>query len=345
MVPALSAAAPAAKPVRRLGFVYVPNGVIMQNWTPAATGQGLRAHADSEAARAVSRSGAGAERPVATTTLRRQSRAFPAPSWLTGVGAEEVASPTSTAASRSIRSRREQLGQETQLASLELGARAARFRRRVRRRLQLRLHEHDRRGATPTTPLPMETDPRVVFERLFGDGDTTERRERGPSQLEQDRSILDSVTRDAASLQKALGPGDRRKLDAVSRRDPRRRAAHPEGRGAERRGRCCPRSSGRPGVPERFDEHAKLMFDLQVLAYQTDLTRVITFMMGRRSATAPIRRSACPSRTTPPRTIRTTRRRSRRSRRSTRSTCRCSRITSTSCDRRPTATARCSITR
>ena len=131
-----------------------------------------------------------------------------------------------------------------------------------------------------TTPLPMENDPRVVFERLFGEGGTTDARVRA-ARLRADRSILDSVLDKTIGLQQRLGTQDRSKLsdylEAI--RDVERRIQLAEDQSAKNV--AVPVVSQPAGVPASYDEHAKLMFDLQVLAYQSDLTRVITFMMGR----------------------------------------------------------------
>jgi hypothetical protein len=131
---------------------------------------------------------------------------------------------------------------------------------------------------TPTTPMPMENRPRVLFERLFGDAESTEPAAR-LRRVQQDRSILDSVTKKANALKGDLGATDRLKvneyLDAV--RDVERRIQLVE----TQVDRKLPKLVRPAGVPETFTEHARMMFDLQVLAYQTDLTRVITFMVGR----------------------------------------------------------------
>src|SRR5204862_485012 len=128
------------------------------------------------------------------------------------------------------------------------------------------------------TPLPTERNPRVVFERLFGDsGSTTPQARR--ARIAQDRSVLDSVIAEAQSLSGSIGAGDRVKLveylDAI--RDVERRIARAE----EQSARELPVVDHPAGVPDSFDEHVTLMCDLQVLAYQADLTRVITFMLGR----------------------------------------------------------------
>ena len=124
----------------------------------------------------------------------------------------------------------------------------------------------------------MENDPRVVFERLFGDSHSTDPAVRR-ARLAEDRSILDSVTEKVAELARGIGPDDRRKvdqyLDAV--RDVERRIQRAE----EQSTRDLPLLQQPAGVPSTFEAHMRLMFDLQLLAYQTDLTRVVSFMVGR----------------------------------------------------------------
>jgi hypothetical protein len=126
--------------------------------------------------------------------------------------------------------------------------------------------------------LPMENNPRTVFEQLFGDSGTTDPRTRG-ARRKRDKSILDSVSHSVASLEREVGPRDRVKireyLEAV--RDIERRIQNAEAQ----RARELPVVEQPAGIPSTFEEHAGLMFDLQRLAYQCDLTRVITFMLGR----------------------------------------------------------------
>jgi hypothetical protein len=122
--------------------------------------------------------------------------------------------------------------------------------------------------------MPMEYQPRAVFERLFGDSDSTNRAEL-LARIQRDRSILDAVTRDVTRLTTGLGANDRAKLtewlDAI--RDTERRIQVAE----EQSSRELPSLERPVGIPATYKEHAKLMFDLQVLAFQADLTRVITF--------------------------------------------------------------------
>jgi hypothetical protein len=130
---------------------------------------------------------------------------------------------------------------------------------------------------SPTTPLPTENNPRVVFERLFGDGGTSAQR---LAQARKNRSILDSVTAELGRLLNSLGPDDRSLVDdyVESVREVERRIQRVEQHGATS---VLPTLDRPVGIPERFDEHVTLMYDLQWLAFQADITRVTTFMLGR----------------------------------------------------------------
>jgi hypothetical protein len=169
-----------------------------------------------------------------------------------------------------------ELGQHTQLASLELG-----------------LHNTDIVGScekgwscayrmtlcwrSPTTPLPIEYRPRAVFERLFGDSSSTDPASR-LARIEKERSILDSVTEAASRLMNKVGPEDKARVGEYleGMRDVERRIQVAEQQSA----REIPSVERPAGVPPEFADHLKLMFDLQVLAFQTDMTRMITFMTG-----------------------------------------------------------------
>jgi len=131
----------------------------------------------------------------------------------------------------------------------------------------------------PTTPNPMEVNPRAVFERLFGDGGTTDPQTR-LKLMKEDRSLLDFVRGDVARLQPELGPRDKNKLEEYldGIRDIERRIQKAEQQSATMKLPMLERPSG---VPDEFEEHSKLMSDLMVIAFQTDMTRVISFMMAR----------------------------------------------------------------
>jgi hypothetical protein len=130
---------------------------------------------------------------------------------------------------------------------------------------------------TPTTPMPVEYRPRAVFERLFGDSDSTDPAVRR-ARMQKDRSILDSVAEAAARLMRTVGPSDRARLGEYleGMRDVERRIQRAE----EQSSRELPTVDRPAGIPASFEEHVALMLDLQVLAFQNDLTRVITFMLG-----------------------------------------------------------------
>ena len=170
----------------------------------------------------------------------------------------------------------DELRQHTPLASLEIGLEGANFAGSCSGDLSCSF-SYTVSWRSASTPLPMEHNPRAVFERLFGDTESTDPAVRRARMREQ-RSILDAVSEDVARLSRRLGPSDRVKvgayLDAV--RDVERRI--------ELAGRQddedAPTATRPLGVPASFAEHAALMYDLQLLAYQSDRTRVITFMIG-----------------------------------------------------------------
>ncbi len=276
MIPALSSAhAQVAERTRRLGVVYVPNGMAMKAWTPAGEGNNfeitriLQPMADYRDRMLVisglngPQSNAGVHASASTRFL---------------TGAIPARTESDLQASVSIDQLvAQRYGNETQLGSLELA-----------------LDQNDVFGScdigfscqyTSTiswrdqfTPLPMETNPRLVFERLFGDIGTTDPTVR-LQRIKKDQSLLDSISERVSELNRSVGAGDRAKLDQYldSVRDVERRIQMAEAQS----NRELPELTQPSGIPGTYEEHAKLMFDLQVLAYQTDLTRVITFMLGR----------------------------------------------------------------
>ena len=284
MVPAFAAVRnSAAKPTPRLFTGYVPNGVIMDRWTPAdgetltdlpATLQPLTPFQDK----------------LLVVSGLADAPAFPLPgegtgdhvraaaTFLTGVHPKKTDGPDIRAGTSMDQIAARVLGQETVLNSLELaidpneliGACEAGWSCAYANTLSWR---------NPTNPLPMENQPRAVFERLFGDTDDTTPEAR-LARIREDRSILDSLVHEVADFQRVLGPGDRTKvtqyLDAI--RDIERRIQFAEAQ-SHRELPELARPSG--GIPDTFEEHARMMIDLQVLAFQADLTRVITFMMSR----------------------------------------------------------------
>jgi len=276
MVPALSSAsAQTAQPAKRMGVVYVPNGMAMKSWTPYTEGSGF------EITRILRPMKAYQDRMLVLTGLNGSSsnagvHASASTRFLTGTIPARSESDLQAAVSVDQLVARE-LGKQTQLGSLELA-----------------LDQSDVFGScdigfscqyTSTiawrdahTPLPMETNPRVVFERLFGDTGTTDPAVR-LKRIRKDQSLLDSVSDRVSELNRKVDVSDRAKLDQYldAVRDVERRIQLAEAQSD----RELPLLEQPAGVPQTYEEHAKLMFDMQVLAYQTDLTRVITFMMGR----------------------------------------------------------------
>jgi hypothetical protein len=283
MVPAFaSPRLSAAASRRRLSIVYVPNGIVMDKWTPAAEGAGF------ELTPTLAPLAGFRDRLLVLTGLT-QATAFPLPGegagdharaaacFLTGVHPKKTEGADIQAGISMDQIAAGQLGKDTQLASLELGCDPNYFLGACDAGYSC-AYGNTLSWRTPTTPLPVEIEPRAVFERLFGDTASTDAGAR-MARMQEDRSILDSLTKDVARLTADLGPTDAGKLtqylDAI--RDIERRIQKAEQQGT----RELP-ILGRPsGIPDTYADHVKLMFDLQLLAYQADLTRITTFMMSR----------------------------------------------------------------
>jgi hypothetical protein len=281
MVPALTALQrTAAAPVRRFGVFYVPNGMSMPYWWPKAEGpltelpptlQSLAALKD----RVLLCGGLADE--AANLVKGGGDHARSAGTFLTCVPFKITSGADVYAAVSMDQIAAAELSKETQLASLELG---------IESNAMLGACDGGASCAytntiawrTPTTPLPIENDPRAVFERLFGTTGSTDPKAR-LARIKRDRSILDFVGDEVGSLERVIGPQDKIKieeyLEAV--RDVERRIQMAEAQNS----RELPVVEQPVGVPTDYMEHAKLMMDLLALAYQTDLTRISTFMLAR----------------------------------------------------------------
>jgi hypothetical protein len=283
MVPALTALSQtAAAPVRlrRFGVFYVPNGMSMGYWFPKAEGplQVLPPTLRSLAALKdrVLLLGGLADKP-ADLMKGGGDHARSAGTFLTAVPFKLTSGADVFAAVSMDQIAARELAKETQLASLELG---------IESNAMLGTCDGGSSCAytntiawrTPTTPLPVERDPRAVFERLFGTSGSTDQAAR-MARIERDRTILDAVAPELNRLQRILGPGDRIKvseyLDSV--RDVERRIQTAKDQGS----RELPLVDEPAGIPDDYATHAKLQMDLLALAYQTDLTRVSTFMLAK----------------------------------------------------------------
>ncbi len=281
MVPALTALSrTAAAPVRRFGVFYVPNGMSMPFWTPEREGpldalpptlrslNDLREHVllcgglDDEAANLV-KGGGDHSRSAGT--------------FLTCVPYKLTAGADVYAAVSVDQMAARELGRQTQLTSLELGIESNAMLGSCDGGASC-AYTNTVAWRTPTTPLPIENNPRAVFERLFGSSGTTDPEAR-LARMRRDRSLLDAVNSELRHLGQSLGPGDQVKLDEYlsAVRDAERRIQL-----AERQGETDLPVVDRPiGTPGDYAEHARLLMDLLALAYQTDLTRISTFMLAR----------------------------------------------------------------
>ena len=276
MVPAFTALRDtAANPVRRLGIVYVPNGMMMDHWTPTTEGSGFDFPTILEPLEPFrdqiqvlsGMHGVDAEGPHARASTR----------FLTGVASQRDDGSNLRAGISMDQIAGRVLGRETQLATLELAIDGRDFAGSCDEGFSC-AYTNTISWANETTPLPMENNPRAVFERLFGDSGSTDPAVRR-ARLEKDASLLDSVTERARALSRQLGPTDQGKLNQYLEavRDIERRIQMAEAQSD----RELPVIDQPAGIPSTFGEHTRLMFDLLALAYETDLTRVATFMMGR----------------------------------------------------------------
>jgi hypothetical protein len=287
MVPAgVATAQTAANPVRRLGFVYMPNGVArnftgINYWTPVGEGAAF------ELSPILSPLAGFKDRLVVVSGLaQHQADAFDdgangdhtrgTSSWLTGVHPKRTEGADVRNGISADQIAASSIGKDTALPSLELAIDLNFLAGQCENSYSC-AYMNTLAWRSPSSSLPTENNPRIVFERLFGDGGTPAQRQ---AQARENRSILDSVVADFARLQQTLGPSDRSRvtdyLDAV--REVERRIQRVERGGAAGE---LPDLNRPPGIPERFDDHVKLMYELQWLAFRADLTRVVTFMLGR----------------------------------------------------------------
>jgi Protein of unknown function (DUF1552) len=283
MVPAQTALAQtAARPQVRLGLCFIPHGAVMNAWTPAEEGplklssilSPLEAHKDKVVVLSnLAHQMAGPQGPGDNGGDHTRCPAV----FLNGVHPKRTDGADIQAGVTIDQMAAQKIGQDTLLPSLELavedysglvGSCDVGFSCTYMNTISWR---------TPTNPLPMEINPRVVFDRMFGDGATTEERLR---RIDTQRSILDAVTAQVRRLQGDLGPGDRNRvveyLDTVREIERRIQISEHQAANADLDVPATP-----TGIPDDHEEHTKLMFDLMALAFQADITRISTFMMAR----------------------------------------------------------------
>jgi len=270
----LHAQAAAPKRIHRFQTFYVPNGMAMPFWTPEKEGR------DFDLTPILEPLAPYREQMLVLSGIYAnwvQIHAGASGSFLTGVsrgGRNEVEIIADVSMDQLLA---REFGKETQLASLELSMDAPANAGACSSNLSC-VYTHTLSWRGPTQPLPMEYNPRAVFERLFGDTGSTDPQAR-EARLRQHKSILDSVGDKLGMLRRDIGPDDRAKVDEFTEavRDVERRIQRAE----EQSNLELPIFDQPQGAPAVFEDHLELMLDLQLLALQTDLTRVITFMIGK----------------------------------------------------------------
>jgi hypothetical protein len=285
MVPALAAPADTAavKSPTRLGICYTGNGMWpMDRWTPKTEGAGFELTPTLKALapyrdQLLVLSGLAQKEALAAPGEGPQDHSRATSTYLTGIHPKPTGGKDYRAGVTMDQIAAKELGKDTQMASLEVSLCPT----EVTGLCEVSwtcVYLSTLAWRTPTTPLPMESSPRALFERLFGDNDSTDRAVR-LARIQEQRSILDWVIEDASSFIKELGGSDRVKLteylDTI--RDVERRIQIAENQS----NREVPKLDRPSDVPVSYEDYAKLMIDLQVLAFKTDLTRVTTFMMTR----------------------------------------------------------------
>jgi hypothetical protein len=281
MVPAMTAlAATPAQPVRRLGFVYIPMGAHMPQWTPPGEGHTLQELSPI----------LGSLRPftdqLTVVSNLELKNAYPGThatsncAFLSAAKAKWTESTDYCLGTTVDQVAAQHIGGETRLPSLELAMDLLTTVGQCDNGYAC-VYQNNLSWSSPTTPLQAEAHPRIAFERLFGDGGSSVDRQ---AELRKKASLLDWVNEDISRLQNKLGASDRNKvsqyLDTV--REVERRIQKAESETADSH---MPDLDRPLGVPTAYADHARLMFDLQVLALQGDVTRVITFQLARETST------------------------------------------------------------
>ena len=278
MVPALTAQSrTAADPGLRLGFIYHPHGAIMDRYTPETVGRGFEfkeilkpLEPFRDQLTIVSGLGHAAADTSAVHSLSPTT-------WLSGVRPKPTQGVDAYAGVTADQIAAARIGQDTMLPSMELATEDHSGLIGACDRDYGCIYMNTLSWRTPTTPMPMEINPRKVFERMFGQGGSPEERQ---TRRAEDRSILDAVAAQAGSLQRRLGNDDNRRLDEYidNVREIERRLQRAE---ARLDSQVLDLPEAPPGIPFVYEDHVDIMFDLLALACQADVTRVFTFMMAR----------------------------------------------------------------
>jgi hypothetical protein len=297
MFPPLTALAQSAvkKAPVRLGYVYTPNGIIgcsdksprLFMWTPKTAGANFEFSPTMKALEPY-RDNLVVMSGLAQVTGRALGdgpgdHARATATWLTGVHPYKTGGADFRLGVSADQIAAKELGKHTQLASLELGLEQPPLAGNCDSGYTCAYMSMSWRGET--SPLPAEINPRGVFERLFGDGESTSAADRS-ARLESQKSVLDYVAGSLTRLQGTLGAGDKRKLDEYLEavRDIERRIARAEEQNLTMQ---LPHMERPSAIPDHYEEYCKLMMDLQLIAWQTDMTRVASFTMGRDGSNRP----------------------------------------------------------
>jgi hypothetical protein len=270
----------AAPSVHRFQTFYVPNGMAMEYWSPSVVGRAFELTPILEPLAPFR------DQMLVLSGVQAnwvQIHAGASGSFLTGIprGGRTETEIFADVSMDQILAR--EFGRETQVASLELSMDAPANAGACSSNLSC-VYTHTLSWRGPTQPLPTEYNPRAVFERLFGDAGSTERRAR-EERLSQQKSILDSVNDKLRQLGREIGAQDRTKVEQYTEaiRDLERRIERAE----SQMDMELPEFPQPEGAPAEFEDHLELMLDLQLVALQADLTRVITFMLGKEQSPRP----------------------------------------------------------
>jgi hypothetical protein len=276
MVPAMTPSArTAAAPVRRFGAVFVPMGERPSHWTPATTGVGFEF---SPILKPIERF---RDHVTVVSNLDRPlqgTHAVSTATWLTGSSPKRTEAEDFVAGTSLDQVIASRIGRDTVFPSFEIGTEDFTGYVGACDVGYSCTYMNTISWKTPTTPMPMETNPRVVFERMFGRPGSPEDR---LTRMRQNRSILDSVTGDVAALERGLGARDRARLDQYLEhvREIEARIQRAERQAASAVSRPAP-----VGIPDTWEEHATVMFELMALAFEADLSRVFSFMLNREAS-------------------------------------------------------------
>jgi hypothetical protein len=268
------------KPVQRFQTFYIPNGMAMEYWSPKTEGAGF------ELTPVLEPLAPFRDQMLVLSGIKANwnyIHAGASGSFLTGTvrgGRNEVEIIADVSMDQLLA---RHFAKETQIASMELSMDLPANAGACTGNLSC-AYTHTISWRSPTQPLPMEWNPRAVFEKLFGDSESTDRSVR-EARLQQHKSILDSVTEKLADLQRELGPSDQAKVNEYTEaiRDVERRIEKAE----EQRDVQLPEMERPQGAPPVFEDHLAIMLDLQTLAFQSDLTRVISFMLSKEQSARP----------------------------------------------------------